>query len=248
MTIEQLKTPVFGKSLLIEGIEFTGIESGQFKMGKLPADTFCSFDIDLPVHDVKIQNGFWIGKYPIKQVQWKNIMGNYPSHFRGDDLPVDRVGWFNCIKFCEILSKKIGFNIRLPSESEWEYVCRAGTTTTYYTGNEESDLKKACWYRNNSDGQTHPVGLKEPNDFGVYDMHGNVSEWCMDWLNYNYDGAPDDGSPWQTGDKSRRITRGGNWYTNAEFCRSAFRTAPADLEFSPISVGQIGFRIVLVAP
>ena len=113
---------------------------------------------------------------------------------------------------CKKLSQKTGRNYRLPSEAEWEYACRAGTQTRYYFGDDESRLGEYAWYKDNSKGKTHPVGEKEPNQFGLYDIYGNVWEWCSDRWHDNYNGAPTDGSSWETGTGDRRILRGGAWF------------------------------------
>jgi len=231
--------PKFGKELVIEDIELLGIEPGQFRMGDIHGD---GEDDEKPVHTVNIRKSFWMGKYPVTQKQWKDIMGNNPSDFKGDNLPVETVSWNDCKSFCEKLSQKTGLEFRLPSESEWEYACRAGTTTKYYTGNDESDLDRAGWYDDNSNDQTYPVGRKSPNNFGLYDMHGNVWEWCEDIWHDDYVGAPNDGNPWLNGGNSSfRVLRGGSWYHSARNCRAAFRffNSPESTSFN------YGFRVVL---
>ena len=231
--------PKFGKELVIEGIELVGIEPGQFRMGDIQG---AGEDDEKPVHTVNIRKGFWMGKYSVTQAQWKNIMGNNPSSFKGDNLPVEKVSWHDCKSFCEKLSQKTGLEFRLPSESEWEYACRAGTTTKYYTGNNESDLDRAGWYNDNSNDHTRPVGRKQRNNFGLYDMHGNVYEWCEDIWHDDYVGAPNDGRPWLSGgNSSGRVMRGGSWNYGARYCRSAFRGF-----ISPGGAGSYcGLRVVL---
>jgi len=236
--------PKFGKQLVIEGIELVGIEPGQFKMGDILGS---GDECEKPVHDVTIHKSFWMGKYTITQAQWENIMGNNLSSIKGNNLPVDFVNWYDCKSFCARLSQKthsLGF--RLPSEAEWEYACRAGTTTDYYTGNDESDLEKAGWFYSSIKEPPiytiQPVGKKLPNDFGLYDMHGNVFEWCEDKWHDNYDGAPDDGSPWLSGESSYRVYRGGHVSAIAICSRSSDRT----LFNSPDEPCLYnGFRIVL---
>jgi formylglycine-generating enzyme required for sulfatase activity len=132
---------------------------------------------------------------------------------------------------------------RLPSEAEWEYACRAGTTTRYSFSDDESELGKYAWYDDNSEGRTHPVGQKEPNSWGLYDMHGNVWEWVQDEWHVSYDGAPDDGSAWESGDDADRVFRGGCWFNFARLCRSAFRSLPLPRD-PRARVISLGFRIL----
>ena len=219
-------------------MDFVCIPAGSFKMGDIQGNGYSD---ENPVHPVNIRKGFWMGKYEVTQKQYQQIMGKNPSYFKnaGENVPVENVSWNDCKEFCKRLSEKIGLQIRLPTEAEWEYACRAGTETKYYNGNEESDLKKVGWYYDNSDNQTHPVGKKEPNAFGLYDMHGNVWEWCEDKWHNSYEGAPDDRN-----DSSERVLRGGCWYNGAGNCRSAYRTCNSPEN----SNSNNGFRVALDAP
>lgn len=155
-----------------------------------------------------------IGKTEVTQAQHEAVMGKNPSYFKGADLPVENVSWNDAVEFCKKLTEReresgaisVNQGYRLPTDEEWEYACRAGTTTAYHhAGDTEADLEKAAWYRRNCDNRTHPVGQKVPNEFGLYDMHGNVWERMS------------------SGDSSR-VLRGGSWLSSAQFCRSAFRT------------------------
>src|SRR5262245_9231209 len=168
---------------------------------------------------------FYIGKYEVTQAQWKAVMGanNNPSDFKGDDLPVEQVTWNDAKAFCEMLSGITNKTYRLPSEAEWEYACRARTIGAY-AGN----LDAMAWYADNADYKTHPVGDKLANAFGLYDMHGNVWEWCEDVYHDSYGGQrgnpPADGSAWlDGGDSSYRVIRGGAWGNESGFNRSASR-------------------------
>jgi formylglycine-generating enzyme required for sulfatase activity len=195
--------------------------------------------------------------YEITQGQYKAIIGRNPSFFKGlahDNLPVEQVSWWEAIQCCNALSAKAGLQpcynestgdcdftksgFRLPTEAEWEYACRAGTTTNYYTGNLESDLARAGWYSSNSSGKTHLVGRKTPNAWGLYDMHGNAWEWCNDW----YEGYTSASAVNPTGAQngSDRVVRGGAWYGGGSGCRSAARAV------DPPSgrLGNFGFRVV----
>ena len=215
------------------GMEFVSIPAGEFMMGS-PSDEDDSGwdDGEGPLHKVTISNEFYLGKYEVTQKQWHEIMGNNPSYFTGDDRPVEQVSWNDVQKFIEKLNEKEGTDkYRLPSEAEWEYACRAGTTTRYSFGDDKSMLSEYAWYSDYSgDGTTHTVGQKKPNPWGLYDMHGNVYEWTQDKWYYEYDGydgAPTDGSAWESGSSVFRIHRGGDWYYGADSCRSASRGAGA---------------------
>lgn len=205
-------------SFIFDEIEFIRIPAGYFIMGSN------EYDNEKPVHSVKIENSFYLGKYPVTQKQWEKIMGMNPSSFKGDDLPVESVSWDDVQKFIKKLNEIKGTDkYRLPSEAEWEYACRAGTTSRYSFGDDESKLGDYAWYYKNSREKTHPVGQKQPNPWGLYDMHGNVWEWVQDRWHNSYEGAPSDGSAWEDGDISFRILRGGSWYYDPRLCRSAHR-------------------------
>jgi formylglycine-generating enzyme required for sulfatase activity len=222
------------------GMEFVLIPAGKFMMGS-PSDEKDRYDKEGPAHEVTIKNPFYLGKYPVTQKQWENIMGSNPSRFKGDYLSVENVSWEDVHKFIKKLAEIEGTDkYRLLSEAEWEYACRAGTTTRFCFGDNESELGNYGWYNENSGSKTHPVGQKQPNPFGLYDMHGNVWEWVQDRWHDNYKGAPSDGSAWEDGDSSDRVLRGGCWYHFARDCRSAFRDGndPGDSDFS------IGFRLL----
>jgi formylglycine-generating enzyme required for sulfatase activity len=217
------------------GMKFSLIPAGEFYMGSEESDD------EKPVHKVKIHNPLYLGTYPVTQREWEAVMGDKPSGFKGDDLPVGGVSWDDVQEFIKMLNEKEGTNkYRLPSEAEWEYACRAGTTTRYSFGDLESKLGDYAWYDDNSDDKTHPVGQKEHNPWGLYDMHGNVWEWVQDEYHDSYDGAPTDGSAWEVGDGAYRVARGGGWSRNARGCRSAVRD-PNDPRYRG---GDLGFRIL----
>jgi formylglycine-generating enzyme required for sulfatase activity len=204
------------------GMEFVPIPAGEFEMGS-PSDEQGRWSDEGPVHHVNIENAFHMGRYEVTQKQWREIMGDNPSHFKGDDLPVERVSWNDVQEFIRKLNEKEGTNkYRLPSEAEWEYACRAGTTTRYSFGDFESKLGDYAWYGDNSGDKTHPVGQKKPNSWGLYDMHGNVREWVQDSWHDDYNGAPADGSAWE-GDGAGRAFHGGCWFSSAWNSRSAIR-------------------------
>ena len=221
-------------------LDLVQIPAGQFLMGS-PDSEEGRLDREGPQHRVSVPE-FWLGKYPVTQAQYQAIMGQNPSRFseNGANRPVERVFWHDAVAFCEKLSQQTGRTYRLPSEAEWEYACRAGTTTPFYFGETISPVLANYGYSNL--GQTTDVGQFPPNTFGLYDMHGNVLEWCADHWHDNYNGAHVDGSAWLVPGESenRHILRGGSWYSKPGVCRSANRGSGA-----PDIIGfDIGFRVV----
>ena len=165
-------------------------------------------------------------------------MGENPSAFKGAQRPVEKVSWHEAKDYC----KRVG--MRLPSEAEWEYACRAGTQTRYCYGDDENRLGEYAWYNRNSGEETHVVGQKRPNAWGLYDMHGNVFEWCEDVYHDSYAGAPSNGRAWMEGGYSGgRVLRGGSWFDDALYCRSAYR-----VRSGPPPGLYLGFRVALGLP
>jgi formylglycine-generating enzyme required for sulfatase activity len=227
-------------------LELVSIQAGRFTMGD---DN--GADNEKPAHRVNI-SPFLMGKYPVTQKQWEAVsklpkvsidLQAKPSHFKGDDHPVESISWHEAAEFCARLAKKTNRDFRLPSEAEWEYACRAGSTTSYSFGNSDSQLENYAWYRNNSNSQTHPVGKKKPNVWGFYDMHGNVWEWCADAWHSDYNSAPSNGKEWLNGDGSYRLLRGGSWGDDARLCRSACRRW-----YHPNLRSPFGFRLACSLP
>ena len=235
------KTPTPG-SLIggpLPGMKFAHIPGGSFMMGSNHGERD-----ERPVHEVTLKP-FFMMTTEVTQAMWVEIMGNNPSHYKGEDRPVERVSWNDCQEFIRKINQKYpGKNYRLPSESEWEYACRAGTTTKYCNGNNESDLERVGWYGGNSGGKTHPVGQKSPNNWDLYDMHGNVWEycedWCEDWNRNNYIGAPTDGNARLSPSATHRVRRGGHYFSISLICTSANR----DRNFPDNHWGFNGFRLV----
>ncbi|MDW7733609.1 MAG: formylglycine-generating enzyme family protein [Methanolobus sp.] len=198
------------------------------------------------VHKVIVSKPFYLGKYLVRQKEWKAVMGNDPSCFEGDDRPVECVTWNDVQEFVKRLNTREGTDkYRLPSGAEWEYACRAGTTTKYSFGDDESKLGEYAWYYDNSENQTHPVGQKKPNPWGLYDMHGNVWEWCQDRYYKSYhnssESARADGSAWAAGGSFGLVLRGGGWVNYAGKCRSAYRS-----NFNPnYGYYSLGFRLLM---
>ncbi len=201
-----------------------------FMMGS-PKNEEGRCDHESPQHKITLQL-FYMSKYPITQNQYQAIMGKNPSHFKGKKRPVECVSWYDATEFCQKLSQKMGKNYRLPSESQWEYACRASTTTPFYFGetitSELVNFNGNHTYADAPKGkyreETTDVGSFPPNAFGLYDMHGNVWEWCQDVWHDNYESAPTDGSAWETGgDTQIRVLRGGSYINDPRNCRCAYR-------------------------
>ena len=222
------------------GMKFALIPAGEFMMGSEEDDS------EKPVHKVRISKLFYLGIYPVTQREWKEVMGKNPSYFKGDNLPVESVTWNDVQEFIKKLNEKESTNkYSLPSEAEWEYAARANTTTSYYFGDDESELGDYAWYAANSEDKTHEVGQKKPNAWGLYDIYGGVWEWVQDVYNESYNGAPTDGSawesgPWETGSVSFRVARGGSWIYDARDCRSTSRRYDSTL----IRGYYLGFRLL----
>jgi formylglycine-generating enzyme required for sulfatase activity len=210
-------------------LDMVYIPGGTFIMGS-PGTESGRKASESPQHQV-IVPAFYAGKYPITQAQWQAVMGNNPSHFKGKKRPVENVGWNEAVEFCRKLSEKTGKIYRLLSEAEWEYACRARTTTPFYFGetitpdlvNYNGDHPFCGAPRERYRKQTIDVGSFPPNPFGLYDMHGQLLEWCSDKWHINYDCAPTDGSSWETGTNNYPVLRGGSWVNGAAGCRAAYR-------------------------
>jgi formylglycine-generating enzyme required for sulfatase activity len=251
-------------------LEMVLIPPGAFEMGAPEGEEGRSND-EGPQHPVTIAEPFFMAKYPITQAQWRVVaaMGQVerelalePSNFKGDNRPVETITWLDAVEFCARLSHHTGRDYRLPTEAEWEYACRAGTTTPFHFGEtittDLANYRGTDWQIGETtypgaygDGpygeyreETTEVGSFEvANAFGLYDMHGNVLEWCQDWWHENYEGAPNDGSAWLAHEddaEEKRVLRGGSWYDVPGFCRSAYR-----FRVAPVNIGDVvGFRVV----
>ncbi|MCB9356464.1 MAG: formylglycine-generating enzyme family protein [Lewinellaceae bacterium] len=217
------------------------VEGGEFDMGDEYGDLpgYC-----WPVHKVKVPD-FYIGKHPVTQALWKSVMdGENPSEFKGDNRPVERVSWDEVQGFLARLNELTGYFYRLPAEAEWEYAARGGKYHAEgykYAGSDR--LKDVGWFDKNSGNETHPVGQKRPNQLDIFDMNGNVFEWCEDDWHNNYNDAPNDGSAWiDHPDRGlRRVHRGGSWTYAVLFCRVAIRNYNAPINEN----NNIGFRLAL---
>jgi eukaryotic-like serine/threonine-protein kinase len=243
----RLGGPAYSENLNGVRLDMVLVLGGTFEMGTDSDEG----QYERPRHSVTVPT-FYMGKYEVTQAQWRAVMGTQPFGFQGDDLPAERVGWEDAVKFCRRLSEMTGLKYRLPSEAEWEYACRARTTTAFAYGDSLGSAKANFNGRypygmappDDFRQRTTPVGYFKPNGFGLFDMHGNVAEWTADTFHVNYEGAPADGSAWvEGGDAKYRMQRGGSWQSGGERLRCAAR------EFSePETINDsIGFRVMLVA-
>jgi len=235
------------------GIKLMPIPKGKFMMGSPETEKERGqLGYDETQHEVTISQNFYMGATEVTQAQWQKVMGNKPSFFKGDELPVEKVGWDEAVEFCKRLSdlpeeKKAGRKYRLPTEAEWEYACRAGTITPFHFGSELNGRQANCNgskpYGTNTKGpyleKTTPVGKYPANAWGLYDMHGNVREWCSDWYGEYPAGSLTNPSGPATG--SDRVYRGGSWRNDAVRCRSAFHEG-----YGPSNrLYDLGFRVAL---
>ena len=222
------------------GMEFVYVKGGRFEMGDIFGD---GQEDEKPVHEVRL-DGFWIGKYPVTQGEWKRVMGNNPSKFKkGGSYPVEHVRWYDVENFIGKLNQKTGMQFRLPTEAEWEYTARSGGKKEKWAGtNSESVTVEYAWYCFNSGKETHPVGQKKPNGLGLHDMSGNIWEWVQDWYGEKfYQYSPAD-NPQGSGHGGNKVIRGGGWDSEIEDLRTTSRSCS-----HPRAPYRVGFRLVLPA-
>jgi formylglycine-generating enzyme required for sulfatase activity len=245
------------------GMKLKRIPPGKFLMGTAPSGPSTPKD-EVPCHEVELTDAFYMGVHEVTQQEFEEVMGYNPSYFcaKGEGkekvkglqtsrFPVDSVTWEDAQEFCAKLSavpaeQQTGRTYRLPTEAEWEYACRAGTTTTYHFGDASQNLKHYAWYADSADGSTHPVGLKKANPWGLYDMYGNVWEWCADYYQGEYYHTSPSKNPRCTQPMVHRVLRGGGWgrFGSAWFCRSAARGQ----NVPTIAQNYNGLRVVFTAP
>lgn len=218
------------------------VSPGEFLMGS--PETEPGHAKSEQLHTVKITEPFYIGETLVTQVQYRQVMGNNPSLFKGAALPAERVSWDLANTFCRKLSQLTNREVRLPTEAEWEYACRAGSRERFNLGGADEDLNRAGWFKANSEMKTHFVGRKEPNAFGLFDFHGNVLEWCQDWYQDSYyKHSPEKDPPGPESGKYR-VLRGGSFMDEVSDCRCAMRGKG----FPGYWVGGFGFRVVVGLP
>jgi formylglycine-generating enzyme required for sulfatase activity len=258
----------FGYDIVVKPMNMVLIMGGSFLMGS-PNTEIDQRENESPQHQVTVPS-FFMSEFLITQAHWATVvqlpkvkidLEISPANFKGTDRPIEKVNWFEAIEFCQRLSQHTGRIYRLPTEAEWEYACRAGSTTPFhfgdtittdlanYRGTDHEEYKWSGSYGQGSKGvyrqETTPVDSFPPNAFGLYDMHGNVWEWCQDDYSDNYDVTPVDGSVWKSEENSSiKTQRGGSWYVFPRFCRSAFRD-----DYNPEHrINDVGFRVVCEMP
>lgn len=211
------------------------VSGGTFMMGANSGDAEAS-DIEKPRHQVHLSN-FYICKYEVTQALWKAVMGSNPSYFKGNNLPVENVSWYDCQQFISKLNSLTGRNYRLPTEAEWEFAARGGNSSRGYKYSGSNYIGNVAWHTDNSGDKTHPVGTKSPNKLGLYDMMGNVWEWCSDWYG-SYDSSSQS-NPAGSSSGSYHVNRGGSWLNDARDCRASYRG-----HFTPDFCGfHLGLRL-----
>lgn len=211
------------KTFNVNGVSFemVKVEAGSFMMGvksDYRKDLTCSAE---PLHKVTITRNYYIGKTEVTQALWKAVMGNNPSYRKGDNLPVEQVSWDDCQEFINKLNKLIGTNFRLPTEAEWEFAARGGNKSRHFKYSGSQNIRDVGWYEGNSEKTTHEVATKQPNELGIYDMSGNVAEWCSDW--YAKYGNITQVDPKGPSNGYSRVKRGGDIYSYAPWCPSTYR-------------------------
>ncbi|MGN0229129.1 MAG: formylglycine-generating enzyme family protein [Muribaculaceae bacterium] len=223
----------------VNGVSFemVAVESGTFTMGATSEQGSDAWDDEKPAHKVTLSD-YYIGKTEVTQALWKAVMGDNPSYYKGENLPVEQVSWNDCQEFIKKLNSLTGKKFRLPTEAEWEYAARGGSKSRGYKYSGSNNIDEVAWYDDNSGSKTHEVGTKRPNELGIYNMSGNVWEWCSDWYD-KYSGnaqtnpkGPDSGSD--------RVGRGGGWGGSAGYCRSSGRD-----DLDPGARDIIGLRLCL---
>ncbi|MDE7407542.1 MAG: formylglycine-generating enzyme family protein [Muribaculaceae bacterium] len=215
------------ETFTVNGVTFemVKVDGGSYQMGSY------SYNDEQPVHTETVGT-FYIGKTEVTQRLWSAVMGNNPSNFKGENLPVENVSWYDCQEFVDRLSRITGRIFRLPTEAEWEYAACGGNKSRGYTYSGSNDVYRVAWYTENSSSTTHPVAQKLDNELGIYDMSGNVWEWCSDNYSSNYS------SPRNS---SNRVNRGGGWGSNAAHCRVAYRYFDAP----GLRSSRVGLRLAL---
>lgn len=226
-------------TLTVNGIKYNmvWVDGGTFRMGAT-SEQGSEISDEKPVHSVTL-SGYYIGKTEVTQALWQAVMGSNPSYFEGDDLPVEQVSWDDCQEFIRKLNSLTGQNFRLPTEAEWEFACRGGNNSRGYKYSGSNYIDNVAWYDGNSGDKTHPVATKSPNELGIYDMSGNVWEWCADWYgDYSSGRQTNPKGPY---DGSDRVYRGGSWLNNARRCRSSDRYNC----YPPYRNSYLGLRLAL---
>ena len=247
LEVEKPKAPVFvngaKKTYTVNGVSFTmvDVEGGTFTMGATSEQGSDADNDEKPAHKVTLSN-YSIGETEVTQALWQAVMGSNPSHFKGDlQRPVENVSWNDCQTFIKKLNQLTGENFRLPTEAEWEYAARGGKSSKGYKYSGSNTIGDVAWYTDNSLSKTRAVKTKKPNELGIYDMSGNVYEWCSDWYSSSYYSSYSGTNPTGPSSGSYRVLRGGSWYSDAGRWRVANRSynSPAG------RISSFGFRLAL---
>ena len=214
------------------------VSGGTFTMGATSEQGSDAYPDETPTHNVTLSS-YYICKYEVTQALWRAVMGSNPSEFKGDNLPVECVSWNDCQTFINRLNSYTGRNFRLPTEAEWEFAARGGNYSRHYKYSGSNYIGDVAWYTDNSGSRTHPVGTKQANELGLYDMSGNVYEWCSDW--YGSYSSYSQSNPTGAASGSCRVRRGGSWFNFARYCRSSDRNGNAP----GYSDDYLGLRLAL---
>ena len=230
------------ETFTVKGVSFTMklVEGGTFQMGATKEQGSDAFDSEKPVHSVTLSD-YYIGETEVTQALWKAVMRTNPSYFEGDNLPVEKLSWNDIQDFLRKLNQKTGKNFRLPTEAEWEYAARGGRKSRGYKFAGSNRIEDVAWYSDNSGSKTHAVKTKSPNELGLYDMSGNVCEWCQDWYGGDYYGKSPSASPQGPSSGSSRVLRNGGWRNIARSCRVSDRNSLDPGWF----INGSGFRLCL---
>jgi len=222
-------------------VDLVFVQGGTFYMGCTDEQDNDCWVNERPDHQVTVSD-FYIGKYEVTQAQWKAVMGRNPSYFKGNNLPVENVSWNEVQEFIQKLNAKTGKQYRLPTEAEWEFAARGGIESKGYKYSGSNMIGDVVWYSSNSSSKTHDAGKKQANELGLYDMSGNVWEWCSDWYNEDYYKTSPTANPTGPNTVSSRVLRGGSWISHAQRCRVSLR----DFYTPGNRIDYIGFRLALI--
>ena len=234
-------TPKFqNQTITVGGVSFKmiAVEGGTFLMGSPESDTE-AYDDEKPQHEVTLSN-YYIGETEVTQELWETVMRSNPSESIGPKQPVEKVSWDDCQTFIGKLNEKTGKTFRLPTEAEWEYAARGGKKSKGYTYSGSNSIGNVAWYEDNSGNQTHDVGTKQANELGIYDMTGNVREWCQDWYGETYYEKSSTTDPQGPASGTSRVLRGGSWFLSARYCRVAIRN------YNSLDVRDLNYGLRLV--
>ena len=230
------------RTFTVNGVSFEmiAVEGGTFTMGATSEQGSDAYDDEKPAHQVTLSS-YYIGKTEVTQELWQAVMGSNPSKFSGTNLPVEKVSWEDCQSFVIKLNELTGKNFRLPTEAEWEYAARGGNKSNGFKFSGGNNIAEVAWYSGNGNKISHPVATKAPNELGIYDMSGNVWEWCSDWYSSSYYTSSSQTNPTGPNSGSYRVYRGGSWSGNDRYCRVSHR----DSNYPSYRFNYLGLRLAL---